>query len=344
MKSQVTLKELARKLGIATSTVSRALKDNNEISIETRIRVKKLATELNYEPNALALSLRRSKTYTIGVILPELVHFFFSTVISGIEDVTFSKEYNVILCQSNESLELEISNCKALFNHRVDGIIACISKETTNYNHFIALQEKGIPLVFVDRENPVDASKIISGDFNGAYDATQYLLKSGCKRIIHLAGPQNLVLSQERMNGFLKAHQEYGIATDENQIVRCGGGETHEAFEIVRNLIEKKYLFDGIFAVNDMAAVGALKAVKSAKLRVPEDVSIIGYSDWALCTFISPPLTTVQQKGYEMGTKAAELLLKEMHSKDTFIEPSIIVLPTKLILRESTRILIQNDY
>jgi len=170
MKQAATLKDLARELNIVTSTVSRALKGNPEIHAVTRARIQKLAKELNYEPNAL--SLRNSKTNTIGVILPGLVHFFFSTVINGIEDIAYSSGYNIIICQSNESIDHEILDTKALFNHRVDGILACVSRNTSVYDHFIAIQDKGIPLIFFDRDVPIDASKILSNAFDGGYNAT----------------------------------------------------------------------------------------------------------------------------------------------------------------------------
>ena len=221
MKHTVTLKDLARELNISTSTVSRALKDNPEISTSTRARVQKLAKELNYEPNALALSLRHSKTNTIGVILPKLVHFFFSTVISGIEDIAYSNGYNIIICQSNERIDREIIDSKALFNHRVDGILACVSKNTTNYDHFIAIQDKGIPIVFFDRDVPIDASKILSNDFEGGYNATKHLIQSGKTNLIHLSGPEGLMLSEQRTRGLVQAHQDLNI-TDKEKILRCG--------------------------------------------------------------------------------------------------------------------------
>ena len=336
MKHAVTLKDLARELNISTSTVSRALRDNPEISASTRARVQKLAKELNYEPNALALSLRHSKTNTIGVILPKLVHFFFSTVISGIEDIAYSNGYNIIICQSNERIDREILDSKALFNHRVDGILACVSKNTTDYDHFIAIQDKGIPIVFFDRDVPIDASKILSNDFEGGYNATKHLIQSGKTNLIHLSGPEGLMLSEQRTRGFIQAHQDLNISFDKEKILRCGDEDAQENFKIIHGVIERGMKFDGIFAVNDIAAVGALQALQTASISVPKEVAIIGYSDWQFSSFISPKLTTIKQNGNEMGKKAAELLLEEIHSKDTFIEAKSITLSTEIILRGTT--------
>ena len=336
MKQAITLKDLARELNISTSTVSRALKDNPEISTSTRARVQKLAKELNYEPNALALSLRHSKTNTIGVILPKLVHFFFSTVISGIEDIAYSNGYNIIICQSNERIDREILDSKALFNHRVDGILVCVSKNTTNYDHFIAIQDKGIPIVFFDRDVPIDASKILSNDFEGGYNATKHLIQSGKTNLIHLSGPEGLMLSEQRTRGFIQAHQDLDIPFDKEKILRCGDEDAHENFKIIQGALERGVKFDGIFAVNDIAAVGALQALQTAQISVPQEVAIIGYSDWQFSSFISPKLTTIKQNGNDMGKKATELLLEEIHSKDTFIEAKSITLSTEIILRETT--------
>ena len=335
MKQTVTLKDLARELNIATSTVSRALGGSPEISAVTRARVQKLAKELNYEPNALALSLRHSKTNTIGVILLALVHFFFSTVISGIEDIAYSSGYNIIICQSNESIDREILDTKALFNHRVDGILACVSRNTSVYDHFIAIQDKGVP-IFFDRDVPIDASKILSNDFEGGYNATKHLIESGKTNLIHLSGPEGLMLSEQRTRGFVQAHQDLGIPFNKEKILRCGDEDAQENFKIIQNALQKGMKFDGIFAVNDIAAVGALQALQAAQISVPQEVAIIGYSDWQFSSFISPTLTTIRQNGNEMGRKAAELLLEEIHSKDTFIEPKSITLPTEIILRGTT--------
>lgn len=334
----ITIKDIARKLGISPSTVSRALKDNPEINIETKKKVWKVAKELDYEPNTIALSLRQNKTNTIGVILPEIVHFFFSTVISGIEEVAYANGYNVIISQSNENHEREISDTRAIYNHRVDGILACISKETGSLDHFIAIQDKGIPLVFFDREvHEIDASKVIVDDLDGGYQATKHLLEKGRRKLIHFSGPENLSISKKRILGFIKAHEERGLTVSPNQIITCASGEQEEAGRLVDDLIKHKVPFDGLFAVNDLAAFGALLSLKKHGIRVPEDISVVGFSNWQFSQFVAPALTTIDQPGYLMGQKATELLLREITMKENeFIEPTSIVLPVSLIERQSS--------
>src|SRR6186997_1771573 len=218
--NQVTIKDIARELGISPSTVSRALKDHPDISPETKKAVNELAEKLNYQPNIVALSLRQSKTNTLGVIIPELVHFFFSTVISGIEDVAYSAGYNVIITQSNESLQREKIDIKALFNSRVDGMLISVSRETNNFEHIEAILAKGVPMVFFDRvyEN-ANSSMVIVDDLSGAKDATRHLIEQGCKRIAHLEGPPNLVISKQRLQGYLDAMNEGGMPIDQSLII-----------------------------------------------------------------------------------------------------------------------------
>ncbi len=306
--------------------------------MDTKKRVWKLAKELDYEPNTIALNLRQQKTNTIGVILPEIVHYFFSTVISGIEEVAYAKGYNVILCQSNEQVDREISDLKTLYTHRVDGILASISKETINYDHFHAIQDKGTPVVFFDRIAPtVDASCVIIDDEDGGYQATKHLLKQGKTKLLHLAGPRDLSISQGRIEGFRKAHQEIGIEVSDDRIVNCDTGKEEEATSIIKDLIENGAEIDGIFAVNDMAALGAITAVKDLGKNIPEDVAIVGFSNWHMAAYIDPPMTTVSQPGYLIGQKATELLIKEIEmAENEFIEPTTIKLPVDLVIRKSS--------
>ena len=227
--TQVTIKDIARELGISPSTVSRALKDHPDISPKTKKVVNELAERLNYQPNIVALSLRQSKTNTIGVIIPEIVHFFFSTIISGIEDVAYSAGYNVILAQSNESEAREMSDLKALFNSRVDGLLMSVSRETSTYDHIEAILAKGMPIVFFDRvyNNP-KLSKVIVDDFAGAKEATLHLIRQGCRRIAHLEGPPNLEISKQRLEGYRQALEENGIPFSKELVVICPSGTIEE--------------------------------------------------------------------------------------------------------------------
>ena len=337
--SQVTIKDLARELGISPSTVSRALKDHPDISPDTKKAVKELAQKLNYQPNIIALSLRQSKTNTIGVIIPEITHFFFSTVISGIEDIAYDKGYNVIISQSNESYDREVSDLRALFNSRVDGLLISVSRETTNFDHFTSVFERGMPMVFFDRvADKLDTSRIIVDDADGAYQATNHLIEQGCKHIAHIAGPDNLLITKKRADGYIKALGDHNAIVDPDFIKYANLGGIEESKEITLKWLKGKKKPDGIFCSNDLAAVGALQAARELKIKVPEELAIIGFSNWQITSLTDPPLSTVDQPGYEMGRQAAELLIKEIESgENEFIEPQVITLPTKLVIRGSSQ-------
>lgn len=333
--SQITIKDIARILGISPSTVSRALKDHPDINSETKKAVNELAGKLKYQPNAVALSLKNSRSNTIGIIIPEIVHYFFSSVISGIEDVASQKGYTVIICQSNESFDREVANAKALLSHRVDGILISISKETQSYDHFNNLQEGGIPLVFFDRIAPgINADQVINDDVEAAYRATRHLIEGGCKRIAHFAGPQNLLIGKNRLQGYLNAHNEAGLPIDQSLIIEV------DTFEKARNAVGRLFdtgvVFDGIFAVNDMTAIGAMQTVQKKGIKVPEQVAIVGFSDGYLSGITDPHLSSVDQHGYEMGTMSAEILFQRIFSADENYEPEVKVLSADLIVRGSS--------
>lgn len=338
----VTIKDIARELGISPSTVSRALKDHPDISPETKKAVNQLATKLNYQPNTVALNLRQSKTNTIGVIIPEIVHFFFSTIISGIEDVAYRAGYNVILAQSNESQAREVTDIKALFNSRVDGMLISVSRETTDFEHIESILAKGVPIVFFDRvyNNP-QLSKVIVDDFAGAKEATRHLIEQGCKRIAHIEGPPNLDISTQRLEGYKAALTEHGMEIDEDLITVCPSATIDEGKEVTKRLISIKKRPDAIFASNDPTAMGAMLAVKEMGFKIPNDIAIVGFSNWLFSALMEPPLTTVDQPGFEMGQEAAKLLIRQIEKKgkdkeETEIPPETKILKTRLIVRDSS--------
>ena len=338
--NQVTIKDIARELGISPSTVSRALKDHPDISVATKKAVNELAEKLNYTPNIVALSLRQSKTNTIGVIIPELVHFFFSTVISGIEDVAYSAGYNVIITQSNESLQREKIDIKALFNSRVDGMLISLSRETNTFDHIDSILAKGVPIVFFDRvyEN-LNSSMVIVDDLSGAKEATQHLIDQGCKRIAHLEGPPNLGITKQRLEGYLDALKENNIEVNKDLIVSCPLGTIEEGKMATEKLLKLSTPPDAIFSTNDPAAMGAMQAIKEAKLNIPKDIAVVGFSNWFFSALLEPPLTSVDQPGFEMGQEAAKLLIRqiEVKSKDNAEPtPEIKILKTRLIVRDSS--------
>lgn len=336
---QATIKDIARELNVSSSTVSRALKDYPGISDETKRKVKELAEKLNYRPNAVALSLRKSKSFTIGVIIPEVVHFFFSTVISGIEEIAYKNGYNVILCQTNEKLEREQSSLETMLSNQIDGLLVSYSKETSDFSHFTKLMEQELPIVFFDRTPYIDNTiNVTVNDFNGGYKATKHLIDQGYRKIIHLEGPSNLAISKKRKEGYIAALQEAGLPVLEELIISCPAGDEKESFELMTEFFSKnKIKADAIFAHHDIVAAGAMMAIKSLGLRIPEDVGIVGFSNWQFSSMIDPPLTTVLQPGFQIGEKATEILLDVIDKKTLNPEGSFnIELDTELIIRKSS--------
>ena len=335
---QVTIKDIARELSISPSTVSRALKDHPDISPETKKLVNDLARELNYQPNAIALSLRGGRTNTLGVIVPEIVHFFFSTVISGIEEVAYSSGYNVIICQTNESYIKEVSAVNALLGSKVDGMLVSVSRETKQFDHFRKVQDMGIPMVFFDRTpDEIKTSRVILDDYDGAYSAVEHLIKQGCKRIAHLQGPTNLWISKKRLEGYESALKDNGFEVDDNLVRVSYEGSSDESFALTKELLSLPEPPDAIFAHTDLSAFGCIKAVKDAGLRIPEDVAVFGFSNWQFSSFIEPPLSSVIQPGFEMGMISAELLFSELDSKEDEFEFVTRKLKAELAIRESSQ-------
>jgi DNA-binding LacI/PurR family transcriptional regulator len=333
--TQITIKDIARILGISPSTVSRALKDHPDINVDTKKAVNELATKLKYQPNAVALSLKNSRSSTIAVILPEIVHFFFSSVLSGIDDVAAQKGYTVIICQSNESFEREMANARTLLSHRVDGILVSISKETNGFDHLLDLQEAGIPLVFFDRIAPgIAADQVIIDDLEAAYKATRHLIETGRKRIAHFAGPQNLNIGRDRLQGYLNALVEAGLPIDKRLITVA------DTFEKARNavieMLDAGIVPDGVFAVNDLTALGAMQTIQKRGYKIPDDIAVVGFSDGRLSGISDPNLSSVDQHGYEMGITAAEMLFKRILSEEAEYTPEVKILKADLIVRGSS--------
>ncbi|WP_143960758.1 LacI family DNA-binding transcriptional regulator [Litoribacter populi] len=336
---QATIKDIAKALNVSSSTVSRALKDYPGISKETKRKVKELAEKLNYRPNAVALSLRKSKSFTIGVIIPEVVHFFFSTVISGIEEIAFANGYNVILCQTNESLAREMSSVDTIISNQIDGLLISYSKETTDFSHFQKLIDHNFPIVFFDRVPELaNTVNVTVDDYSGAKEAVKHLIDQGYQRIFHLAGPKNLLISAHRKDGYIDALKESGLEYDPTLVESCPIGTEEESFKIITQVYQDfTNRPDAIFAANDIAAAGAMRAVKSLGLRVPQDVGIVGFSNWQFSSMVDPPLTTVSQPGFKIGERASQLLLQMINKKeeDPF-DPITEILETELLIRGSS--------
>jgi DNA-binding LacI/PurR family transcriptional regulator len=330
----LTIKDIARDLGVSISTVSRALKDHPDISTETKTMIKTYAQQVNYRPNVLALSLRRQKTNTIGLIIPAIVHHFFSSVISGIEDLAYKEGYNLIICQSNENQHREAINLQTLIDHRVDGILVSISKTSQVFDPFREAIDNGIPIVFFDRViDEIESDKVITDDFEGGRLATNHLISRGCKNILHLAAPQHLLIGKNRRNGYCEALRSNKLDIRDDRILKCDTRE--EVLTLKNHLLNLAPEIDGIFAVNDSTAIAVIQVLQNNGIRIPDDIAVIGYGDGPNATIIHPELTTVVQKGYEMGRESVKLLLRRLNNPTAEINYQTKSFKPTIIIRQS---------
>lgn len=341
MKAKITIKSIAKELGVSNSTVSKALNDSTEISLEMRKKIKAFADFHNYRPNKLAIKLRNNKTMVIGIVIPEIVHHFFSRVISGVEKVAKGRGYNVMICLSNESYEKEVLNLKMLTDGSVDGLLVSIAKETLEkgyFNHFKELKNYNIPLVLFDRvsSEQVLCDKVIIDDVGGGFKATKHLLDIGCKKIALISTPDYVTVGALRKKGYLKALTENSIDVDERLMIHVN--ESLGIYEQINNMFDSKYnMPDGIFAVNEIYAATAIKIAKERGLQVPNDIAIIGFTDGIISEFSTPTLSTVDQHGFMMGEIAGEMLLNRIQDKNKETRFERKVISTNLKIRESTR-------
>jgi len=338
MKQRITLKKIAKEFGVSISTVSKALKDSHEIGEDTREKIQAFANYYNYKPNSLALQLRNQKTSVIGVIIPEIVHHFFSTVIRGIEEFSNGKGYNVMVCVSSESYEKEVSNINVLTNGSVDGLIISIARETQenrDYKHFNSLIDDDFPLVLFDRVNDkLNCDKVTIDDVGGAYKATNHLINTGAKRVAILTTMDYVSVGALRTKGYLKSLKKHGIEIDKELIFKIDDHLNLE--EQISEIFDGANPPDAILAVNEIYAAIALQVAKSKGLLVPNDVSIIGFTSGLISKYTSPPLSMVEQHGFLMGQQAAELLIKRIESESAY-EYKNEVLSTNLKIRQSTK-------
>ncbi|HEY9169367.1 MAG TPA: LacI family DNA-binding transcriptional regulator [Lutibacter sp.] len=337
MKPRITLKKIAREFGVSISTVSKALKDSHEISEETRGKIKAFADYYNYKPNNLALQLRNQKTSVIGVIVPEIVHHFFSTVINGIEKYATEKGYNVMVCLSNESYEKEVSNMSMLTNGSVDGLIVSIARETLqnqNFKHFEAIIRDDFPLVLFDRINDdIECDKVIIDDVGGAFKATNHLIEIGSKRIALLTTQDFITVGSLRKKGYIKALNKNKISVDEDLIYKID--DNLDLYEQIKKVFAGKNIPDAILAVNEIYAAIALKVAKENALKIPEDIAIIGFTSGLISEYTDPPLTCVEQHGYLMGKQVAELLINRIENVSPSEFQKVVISPN-LKIRKST--------
>ena len=336
MKSSlISINDIARALGISPSTVSRALKDHPDISNQTKRIVKEYAEKVNYRPNALALSLKRQRSNTLGLVIPEISHHFFSSVISGIEELAYAKGYRLIICQSNEDYQREVINTQVLFDNRVDGILISISKTTHDHGHFKDLIDSGIPLVFLDRvSEEIETDKVVTADFEGAMMAVNHLIESGYKKILHLASPQHLNVGHMRCEGYLKALANHGIEYNPSLILQCDTQK--EVLAMKDKIIALAPNIDGIFAVNDFTAIAAMQVLQKSGFKIPDDIAVVGFGNDPIAGIACPSLTTIEQQGSEMGRQAVDILIRRIEDPATFIDFQTIEIPVSLEKRQST--------
>ncbi len=341
MYKKVNLKSIAREMGVSVSTVSKALKDSKEISEETKGKIVAYARANNYKPNTLALNLQKQKTMTIGIVVPELVHHFFSRVISGVEHLANETNYNMMISLSNDSLKREEQTVEMFSNGSVDGILVSVAKETLEkgtYNHFTSLINDGFPIVFFDRIPPkLEADKVIIDDVLGGYKAAKHLLSKGRKNLAILTTPSHITVGCDRQKGFNKAIVEAGLTAKEALNIKIN--EKYPIEEQIAKVFEQSVKPDGIFAVNENYAAIALRLAHKKNIAVPKDLSIIGFTDGLISKHTQPSMTTVAQHGFEMGVKAMELLLnrieeKEKKEKSMFFQTAVI--QTNIVQRAST--------
>jgi DNA-binding LacI/PurR family transcriptional regulator len=334
-KHPVTIKDIAKRLNVSVSTVSRALRNVSDINPATKEAVLQLAEELNYEPNYMAQSLVNKKTRIIGVIVPAIHSNYFSEALSGMTDVANENNYYLMFCQSNETYSQEISSMKKLVACNVDGLLLSISKETKDPAEFEKIREKGTPIVMFDRILPdFCCNKVIVDEYEGAFKAVEHLIKRGCRRIAHIAGPEGLSISENRMQGYLDALKKYKLPMEEKLILRCKAFED-DALTAIKKIAHLKPLPDGLFAINDRSAVLAIKYLRSHSIAVPETIKVAGFNDDPISEAVEPSLTTVMQPGYEVGKLAMGILIDEIKNKPNGNQT--IRLRTKLVIRGSSK-------
>ncbi len=333
--SHITIKDLAARLHVNFSTVSRALHDHPGISQKKKNEILKLADELDYQPNLIAKSLQNCQTKTIGVIVPEIKHHFFYEVLDGIEDVAYKAGYSVLMCKSNEDYDREVINVRTLLSNRLAGLLVSVSQNTKDSNHFKGLLKKKIPLVFFDRVcEDLKANKVIVDDYKGAFTAVEYLVKSGYKHIAHLAGLQHLSISINRFKGYQDALSKHKITFQKEHVV-FGGLDEKDGMQGLKQLLRSKTLPDAVFCINDPVALGVFRQCRKEGLKIPQDIAIVGFSDNPISSLIDPPLTTIAQRPYKLGIAAAKLLLEQIHENGSH-RTKTEILETELIIRKST--------
>jgi len=333
-RSHVSLKDLAREIGVSISTVSRALNNHPDISPVMTLKIKKLAAEMNYTPNPLAMGLLKQATRMIGVIVPDLVTHFYSSIISGIEQVAEEKGYYILIASSSESIQKEIKSVENLLKTRVEGLIVCLSQETKSYEHFDRLISNNIPLVFFDRVCRTDeVPSVVVDNVDAARKITRHFYKNKFRRIAYIAGPDHLKISQERTMGYLSGLKSCSLNFDPELLVKCNMS-SEGATKATARLLRLPERPDAIFGINDTVAFAAMKEIKRNGLKIPEEVALVGFTDEFHSTVVEPALTSITHPTFEIGQEAARLFFNRIDNPDE--KPVQVVLKTKLVIRKSS--------
>lgn len=349
MKRKITLKQIARELDVSISTVSKALNNSEEISQDTKDKVQAFAKFYNYKPNNIALSLKNRRSKNIAVIIPEIVHHFFSNVIRGVEKIANTKGYNVIVGMSNEAFDKEVLNMEMLANGSIDGFIISLSKETLmlqDYHHLRESINQGMPVVMFDRVvNEINCDKVIVDDFEGARTAVKKMIDSGCKNIGIISTKDYISVGNLRTNGYLNALETSSLEPKESLILKIEDGletdqKSHLLVESIETLFDNNPNLDGVFAVNELFALIAMKIAYQRGIRVPEDLQVIGFTNGVLSKHSTPSLTTVSQHEQQMGEQAAKLLIERLEQDENDeVEENFktVIIKTAIVERDSTK-------
>ncbi|MBL7968182.1 MAG: LacI family DNA-binding transcriptional regulator [Prolixibacteraceae bacterium] len=333
-KRHISLKDLAQQIGVSISTVSRALNNHPDISPEVTQKIQKLAAEMNYTPNPLAMGLLKQATRMIGVIVPDLVTHFYSSIISGIEQVAEEKGYYILIASSNENLQKEIKAVENLLKTRVEGLIVCLSQETKTFVHFDRLINNNIPLVFFDRVcRTGEVPSVVVDNVHAAKKITRHFYQNGCRRIAYIAGPDHLNISKERTNGYLEGLKSCKLDFRPELLEKCNLS-TSEAIKATARLLDLPERPDAIFGINDTVVFAAMKEIKRRGLRIPEDVALVGFTDEFHSTVVDPPLTSITHPTFEIGQEAARLFFEQVENSG--FASRQVVMQTRLIVRKSS--------
>jgi DNA-binding LacI/PurR family transcriptional regulator len=333
-KHHISLKDLAIELGVSISTVSRALKNHPDISPDLTRKIQEVARLRNYAPNPLAMGLLKQQTKMIGVIVPDIVTHFYSSIISGIESVAKKNGYYIVISSSNESYAKEAESIANLLRTRVDGLIVCLSQETSDFSHFQQVVNKEIPLIFFDRvSEQLQVPSVTVDGREAVISIIRHFYENGCRRIAYISGPGHLNISKNRKEGYLEGLQQYSLPFQSELFVECklNAGDATLATCKLLNLEKKP---DAIFGINDTVAFAAMKEIKRQGLKIPDDIALVGFTDEFHSTVVEPALTSVTHPTFQMGQEAAHLFFKWIENGGPFSQN--VVLPTQLIIRDSS--------